>query len=69
MAPDALEIARSRYTTAYHAYKLVADRVVEKLSNGSPPSGEDVELEGKELERLVAARRELLDLLARVSGR
>jgi hypothetical protein len=67
MARDALEAARARYTVAYEAYQQAAQRVARRLGNGRAPSAQEVEDEGKAIEQLAAARRELLDVITRLA--
>jgi hypothetical protein len=64
MAPDELKAARSRYTVAYEAYQQVARRIAEKLAAGIVPSAEEVQEEAKAVDRLAAARRDLLELMS-----
>ena len=66
MDPDALEAARSHYNAAYAAYLERARRVAQKLENGLTPSVEEVMEEAKATEHLAAARRELLDAMAKM---
>jgi hypothetical protein len=66
MDPDALEAARSRYRAAYVAYLERARRVAGKLENGLAPSVEEIMEEANATEELAAARRALLDAMAKV---
>jgi hypothetical protein len=67
MAPDDLDTARSRYASAYAAYRQAAKLVSEKLASGSVPSVEELENEAKAIERLAIARREVLDAIGRLA--
>jgi hypothetical protein len=64
MAPEELKAARARYTMAHEAYQQVAKRIAEKLAAGLNPTAEEVQEEAKAVERLGAARRELLDVMS-----
>jgi hypothetical protein len=66
-APNSLEAARSLYATAYEAYRKACTRVGQKLASGEVPSAEEIEEEAKAVERLSAARRQLLDVMARLA--
>ena len=61
---DELKAARVRYTVAHESYQQVARRIAEKLAAGLNPTAEEVQEEAKAVERLGAARRELLDVMA-----
>ncbi len=63
MASDALEAARARYTAAYDSYRQASARVAEKLANALVPPAKEIADEANALERLTAARRELLDVM------
>ena len=67
MAQDAFEAARSRYTAAYEAYQQASKRVAQKLASGLVPSAEEVDYEAKATEQLAAARRELLNVMTRLT--
>lgn len=63
MAPDELLVARTRYKVAHEAYQAVARRIAEKLAANLAPTAEEIHEEALAIERLAAARRELLDVI------
>lgn len=65
MESDALQAARSRYKAAYAIYVDCAQRVTQKLQSGLTPTADDIIEEAKATEQLAAARRDLLDAIAK----
>ena len=63
MAPDELKAARARYTVAHEAYQEVAKRIAEKLAAGLTPTAEVIHEEAQAIQRLAAARRDLLAVM------
>lgn len=63
MAPDELKAARARYKVAHEAYQEVAKRIAEKPAADLVPTAEEIHEEAQAIERLAAARRELLEVM------
>jgi hypothetical protein len=68
MQVDELELARSRYETAYETYRECAQRVAQKIGDGSMPTDEDTANEIAALRELETARQAMFDVLARQAG-
>jgi hypothetical protein len=63
VSSDAFDTARERYRAAYAWYRARSKIVMQKLESGAFPSTEEIEAEAQATERLVAARRALMQTI------